>query len=183
MSESSDDTLGNIRVRRAWPRRGRRTVRAWCFADRMELADITENSGLDVGRHSDIGLQTVTWLTDGQVLHRDGLGSEQVIGPEQLNLMTSGNAVSHTEEATGHHHDTLEGIQLWAALPEATRRAGAAVEHLGYLSQGRDEFPLDVRDIDNAYASWTAQDDRCGRVLPTLRLIPAQAPSWHNLQS
>ena len=79
-----------MRVRRALPRRGRRTVGAWCFADHMGPADVTENSGLDIGPHPHIGLQTVTWLVDGQVLHRDSLGSEQVIAPGQLNLMTAG---------------------------------------------------------------------------------------------
>ncbi|MGJ3558148.1 pirin family protein [Streptomyces sp. INA 01156] len=97
-------------------------------------ADVTENSGLDIGPHPHIGLQTVTWLTDGQVLHRDSLGSEQVIKPGQLNLMTAGNAVSHAEEATGHYRGTLEGIQMWVALPEHTRH-GPAFEHHAELPQ------------------------------------------------
>jgi redox-sensitive bicupin YhaK (pirin superfamily) len=135
VSDSRDEQVGKIRVRRALPRKGRRTVGAWCFADHMGPADVTENSGLDVGPHPHIGLQTVTWLTDGQVLHRDSLGSEQVIKPGQLNLMTSGGAVSHAEEATGHYRGTLEGIQLWVALPEATRHGPAAFEHHPDLPQ------------------------------------------------
>jgi len=135
VSDSRDEQVGKIRVRRALPRKGRRTVGAWCFADHMGPADVTENSGLDVGPHPHIGLQTVTWLTDGQVLHRDSLGSEQVIKPGQLNLMTSGGAVSHAEEATGHYRGTLEGIQLWVALPEATRHGAAAFEHHAELPQ------------------------------------------------
>ncbi|MEV7020281.1 pirin-like C-terminal cupin domain-containing protein [Streptomyces sp. NPDC093991] len=63
------------------------------------------------------------------MLHRDSLGSEQVIRPGQLNLMTAGGGVSHAEEATGHYRGTLEGIQLWVALPEATRHGPAAFEH------------------------------------------------------
>ena len=90
--DSRDERVGKIRVRRALPRKGRRMVGAWCFADHMGPADVTENSGLDVGPHPHIGLQTVTWLIDGEVLHRDSLGSEQVIKPGQLNLMTSGGA-------------------------------------------------------------------------------------------
>jgi redox-sensitive bicupin YhaK (pirin superfamily) len=135
VTESRDEQVGRIRVRRALPRKGRRTVGAWCFADHMGPADVTENSGLDVGPHPHIGLQTVTWLIDGQVLHRDSLGSEQVIRPGQLNLMTSGNAVTHAEEATGHYRGTLEGIQLWVALPEATRHGAAAFEHHTELPQ------------------------------------------------
>jgi redox-sensitive bicupin YhaK (pirin superfamily) len=81
VTDSREEQVGRIRVRRALPRKGRRTVGAWCFADHMGPADVTENSGLDVGPHPHIGLQTVIWLIDGQVLHRDSLGSEQVIKP------------------------------------------------------------------------------------------------------
>ncbi|MFD1828209.1 MULTISPECIES: pirin family protein [Streptomyces] len=129
VSDSREARVGRIRVRRALPRRGRRTVGAWCFADHMGPADVTEDSGLDIGPHPHIGLQTLTWVTDGQVLHRDSLGSEQVIRPGRLNLMTAGSGVSHAEEATGHYRGTLEGIQLWIAMPEATRHGPAAFEH------------------------------------------------------
>src|SRR5215212_1598971 len=136
VTDSREAQVGRIRVRRALPQKGRRTVGAWCFADHMGPADVTENSGLDVGPHPHIGLQTVTWLLDGQALHRDSLGSEQVIEPGQLNLMTSGGAVAHAEEATGHYRGTLEGIQLWIALPEATRHGAAAFEHHADLPRG-----------------------------------------------
>jgi redox-sensitive bicupin YhaK (pirin superfamily) len=129
VGDSKESQVGRFTVRRALPRRGRRTVGAWCFADHMGPADVTENSGLDVGPHPHIGLQTVTWLTDGQVLHRDSLGSEQVIEPGQLNLMTSGGGITHSEEATGHYRGTLEGIQLWVALPEGSRHGDGGFEH------------------------------------------------------
>ncbi len=135
VSESREAQVGRIRVRRALPRKGRRMVGAWCFADHMGPADVTENSGLDVGPHPHIGLQTVTWLIDGEALHRDSLGSEQVIKPGELNLMTSGGAVSHAEEATGHYRGTLEGLQLWIALPESTRHGHAVFEHRADLPQ------------------------------------------------
>ena len=127
--DSHEAVVGRFRVRRALPRRGRRTVGAWCFADHMGPADVTEDAGLDVGPHPHIGLQTVTWLTDGQVLHRDSLGSEQVIRPGELNLITSGGGISHSEEATGHYRGTLEGVQLWVALPEETRHGQGAFAH------------------------------------------------------
>src|SRR3712207_3756642 len=136
VTDSREATVGRFRVRRALPRRGRRTVGAWCFADHMGPADVDEDSGPHVAPHPHIGLQTVTWLTDGEALHRDSLGSEQVIAPGQLNLMTSGGAVAHAEEATGHYRGTLEGIQLWVALPEATRHGAAAFEHHATLPQG-----------------------------------------------
>jgi hypothetical protein len=99
----------------------------------MGPADVTEGSGLDVGPHPHTGLQTVTWLIDGQALHRDSLGSEQVISAGELNLMTAGHGVSHAEEATGHYRGTLQGIQLWIAQDDATRNAQAGFEHHGDL--------------------------------------------------
>jgi redox-sensitive bicupin YhaK (pirin superfamily) len=135
LSDSREAQVGRFRVRRALPRRGRRTVGAWCFADHMGPADVTERSGLDIGAHPHIGLQTVTWLVDGQVLHRDSLGTEQVIAPGQLNLMTAGHGVSHSEEATGHYRGRLEGLQLWIAQPDRTRLSAPDFEHHGDLPQ------------------------------------------------
>src|SRR3546814_4744059 len=80
---SREAQVGRFRVRRALPRRPRRTVGAWCFADHMGPATVTEDRGLDVGPHPHIGLQTVTWLIAGEALHRDSLGTEQVIAPGQ----------------------------------------------------------------------------------------------------
>lgn len=125
--------VGSLQVRRALPQRRRRTVGAWCFADHMGPADVTEGSGLDIGPHPHTGLQTVTWLTDGQVLHRDSLGSEQVIAAGELNLMTAGHGVSHAEEATRHYRGTLQGIQLWIAQGDEHRDGVAAFEHHGDL--------------------------------------------------
>lgn len=144
LSDSRTEQVGQIQVRRALPRKGRRTVGAWCFADHMGPATVAEDTGLDIGPHPHIGLQTVTWLIDGQVLHRDSLGSEQVIKPGQLNLMTAGNGVSHAEERTGHYRGTLEGIQLWVALPDTTRHGPAAFEHHAELPR---------TDLDGAVAT------------------------------
>jgi quercetin 2,3-dioxygenase len=129
ITESHQAVVGRFTVRRALPRRGRRTVGAWCFADHMGPADVTESSGLDVGPHPHMGLQTVTWLLAGEALHHDSLGSEQVIAPGQLNLMTAGAGVAHAEEATGSYSGRLHGVQLWVAQPEATRHGEAVFEH------------------------------------------------------
>ncbi len=126
-------TVGSFGVRRVLPRRERRTVGAWCFVDHMGPGPVTEDRGLDIGPHPHIGLQTVTWLVSGEVLHRDSLGSEQVIRPGQLNLMTAGHGVSHSEEATGSYRGVLHGVQLWVAQPAATRDGPAAFEHHGEL--------------------------------------------------
>jgi redox-sensitive bicupin YhaK (pirin superfamily) len=128
-------TVGAISVRRALPRRGRRTVGAWCFADHMGPEQVTETQGLDIGPHPHIGLHTVTCLVEGAVLHRDSLGSEQVIRPGQLNLMTAGRGVAHAEEAVDGYRGTLHGVQLWVAMPEATRHGDPAFEHQAELPE------------------------------------------------
>jgi redox-sensitive bicupin YhaK (pirin superfamily) len=91
-----------------------------------------------------MGLQTVTWLLRGVLLHRDSLGSEQEIRPGQLNLMTAGRGVSHSEETTGAHRGELHGIQLWVAQPEATRDGKPAFEHHEQLPQA---------ELDNGVAT------------------------------
>jgi redox-sensitive bicupin YhaK (pirin superfamily) len=122
-------TVGDLPVRRVLPQRPRRTVGAWCFADHMGPVRITEQRGVDIGPHPHLGLQTVTWLVSGEVLHRDSLGSEQVVRAGQLNLMTAGHGVAHSEENTGSFQGDLHGIQLWVAQPESTRHGPAAFEH------------------------------------------------------
>lgn len=122
-------TVGDVPVRRVLPRRPRRTVGAWCFADHMGPVPVTEQRGIDIGPHPHLGLQTVTWLVSGEVLHRDSLGSEQVVRAGQLNLMTAGHGVAHSEENTGSFQGDLHGIQLWVAQPESTRHGPAAFEH------------------------------------------------------
>ena len=136
--------VGGFGVRRVLPRRERRTVGAWCFVDHMGPGSVEDGHGLDIGPHPHIGLQTVTWLLDGAVLHRDSLGSEQVIRPGQLNLMTAGRGVSHAEETTGTHSGRLHGIQLWVAQPESTRHEAAAFEH-------HPELP--TAELDNGVAT------------------------------
>ena len=133
--EGREATVGDLGVRRILPRRGRRAVGPWCFADHMGPAAVTAERGLDIGPHPHIGLQTVTWLVAGEVLHRDSLGSEQVVRPGQLNLMTAGRGVSHSEEATGSYAGDLHGIQLWVAQPAATRDGEPAFEHHEALPQ------------------------------------------------
>jgi len=135
VTSGRDAEVGRMPVRRVLPRRARRTVGAWCFADEMGPAEVTETSGLDIGPHPHTGLATVTWLVSGEVLHRDSLGTEQVVRAGQLNLMTAGHGVSHAEEATGSYRGPLQGVQLWVAQPEGTRHGPAAFEHHAVLPQ------------------------------------------------
>lgn len=125
-------TVGGMTVRRALPRRGLRTVGAWCFVDHMGPEKITPTQGLDVGPHPHTGLHTATWLLDGAILHTDSLGSEQLIRPGQLNLMTAGHGIAHAEEAS-RTPGTLQGIQLWIAQPEEARNGPSAFAHHAQL--------------------------------------------------
>jgi quercetin 2,3-dioxygenase len=121
--------VGDIEVRRLLPLRLRRSVGGWCFVDHYGPTSVDGVAGMRVPPHPHIGLQTVTWLLEGNVLHRDSLGSEQMIRPGQLNLMTAGRGIAHAEESPDGHDPGLHGVQLWLALPGADRRVAPAFEH------------------------------------------------------
>jgi redox-sensitive bicupin YhaK (pirin superfamily) len=104
-------------------------VGAWCFLDAYGPHDLTGTAGMRVGPHPHIGLQTVSWLVEGEILHRDSLGSLQDIRPGQLNLMTAGRGISHSEETPVEHGSVLQGVQLWVALPDADRDVAPAFTH------------------------------------------------------
>ncbi|MGX2993020.1 pirin family protein [Streptomyces sp. JNUCC 64] len=116
-------------VRRLLPNLGRRMVGAWAFVDHYGPDDIADEPGMQVPPHPHIGLQTVSWLHDGEVLHRDSTGSLQTIRPRELGLMTSGRAISHSEESPRPHARFLHGAQLWVALPDAHRHVEPGFEH------------------------------------------------------
>ncbi len=116
-------------VRRVLPTLGRRLVGAWCFVDHYGPNDIAATPGMQVPPHPHIGLQTVSWLLEGTVHHRDSLGHDVVIEPGALGLMTAGSAITHAEQSPVPHPTLLHGVQLWVALPERARHGAAAWEH------------------------------------------------------
>jgi redox-sensitive bicupin YhaK (pirin superfamily) len=118
--------VSGLAVTRVLPTKGRRTVGAWCFVDLMGPVDMDDPDPMEVGPHPHIGLSTVTWLLEGEALHTDSLGTEQIIRPGQLNLMTAGAGISHAELAA---RPPFRGAQLWVAQPEATRHGASAFEH------------------------------------------------------
>ncbi|GAB2923739.1 pirin family protein [Nonomuraea fastidiosa] len=109
-------------VSRTLPHKHRRMIGAWCFVDAYGPQVAT----MRVPPHPHTGLQTVSWLVEGEVLHRDSIGSLQEIRPGQLNLMTAGRGISHSEESP---QTTLHGVQLWVALPDAHRQVAPGFEH------------------------------------------------------
>ena len=119
--------VGGLPVHRAVPQRALRKVGAWCFLDHLGPAVQRGDRSLQVGPHPHIGLQTFTWMIEGEVLHRDSLGSEQVIRPGQVNLMTAGKGIAHSEESLGSPH--IHAAQLWIALPGAERQMPPRFQH------------------------------------------------------
>jgi redox-sensitive bicupin YhaK (pirin superfamily) len=126
-----DLALGHLQVQRALPVKGRRLIGPWCFLDRFGPLSFTDGAPMDVAAHPHIGLQTVSWLLDGEIAHRDSLGSESVLRPGGVNVMTSGRAIAHAEQTPRDHTGRLNGVQLWTALPEAVRHGAPDFQHVG----------------------------------------------------
>jgi quercetin 2,3-dioxygenase len=122
--------LGGLTVRRLLPRAGRRLVGPWCFLDLVGPLSFGPTPILDVPPHPHIGLQTVTWVLEGEILHKDSLGSRALAEPGTLNLMTSGRGVAHSEETPARHSGRLHAVQLWIALPDADRDVAPAFDTL-----------------------------------------------------
>jgi quercetin 2,3-dioxygenase len=111
--------LGGLPIRRLLPRSQRRLVGAWCFLDSYGPLTFSSGKPMDVAPHPHIGLQTVSWLLDGEIVHHDSLGQEGMAGPGVLNLMTAGKGIAHAEETPPENVGRLRGVQLWVALPSA----------------------------------------------------------------
>lgn len=117
-----------MRVRRTLPQRHRSLIGAWCFVDHYGPDDVAETGGMRVAPHPHTGLQTVSWLFTGEVEHRDSAGHHAMVRPGEVNLMTAGRGISHSEVSTPGT-TTLHGAQLWVALPDADRRTEPGFAH------------------------------------------------------
>lgn len=117
-----------IRVRRTLPQRERSLIGAWCFADHNGPHDVRDGVGMSVPPHPHTGLQTVSWLFEGEVERRDSAGVHALVRPGELNLMTAGAGICHSEVSTGAT-TVLHGVQLWVALPGADRDTGRDFAH------------------------------------------------------
>ncbi|MCK2035539.1 pirin family protein [Microbacterium sp. SSW1-49] len=125
--EPREVPLGGVRgmtVLRALPHRNLPTIGAWCFLDRFGPAE----TRMRVEPHPHIGLQTVTWPLVGEIRHRDSLGSDADLRRGQLNLMTAGNGISHSEYSIGDDPIALDALQFWVVLPESARHGAAGFE-------------------------------------------------------
>lgn len=129
--DARDVPLGGPRamtVRRTLPQRSRSLIGAWCFADHYGPDDVSVSGGMDVAPHPHTGLQTASWLFSGEIEHRDSLGVHALVRPGELNLMTAGHGICHSEVSTPGT-TVLHGVQLWIALPDADRDAPRDFQH------------------------------------------------------
>jgi quercetin 2,3-dioxygenase len=117
-----------LRVRRTLPQRHRSLIGAWCFADHYGPHDVRDSAGMDVPPHPHTGLQTVSWLFHGEIEHRDSAGVHQLVRPGELNLMTAGAGICHSEVSTAST-TILHGVQLWVALPDSGRNTARDFDH------------------------------------------------------
>jgi len=126
-----DVPLGGVRamsVRRTLPQRHRTFVGAWCFVDHYGPDEVDPQGGMVVPPHPHTGLQTASWLFSGEVEHRDSAGHHAFVRPGELNLMTAGRGISHSEYSTPGT-TLLHGAQLWLALPDSDRDTAPTFEH------------------------------------------------------
>ena len=138
VKEGRTAQVGNTAILRVLPTKRRRTIGPWCFVDLMAPDDVANPPPLEIGPHPHIGLSTVTWLFAGAALHSDSLGSEQLIRPGELNLMTAGRGIAHAEEGVEAAADVVSGMmgaQMWLAQPEATRHGSSSFQHLAELPE------------------------------------------------
>ena len=117
-----------LQVRRTLPTRQRSLIGGWCFIDHYGPDDVARSGGMRVPPHPHTGLATVSWLFEGEVEHRDSAGHRAFVRPGEVNLMTAGRGISHSEMSTTAV-PRLHGVQLWVALPDAARFADPRFEH------------------------------------------------------
>lgn len=136
-------------IKRALPSREKRMIGAWCFLDHAGPSDFESGQGLDIGPHPHTGLQTFTWMIEGSMMHHDSLGSAQLIQPNQVNLMTAGYGISHTEVAP-EGETKMHSVQLWIALPDDKKDMPPQFEHypdLPVVEQDQISFTILVGDF------------------------------------
>lgn len=127
------DLGGGFVVRRLLPDVKRRSVGPFIFLDHMGPHDFPAGQGIDVRPHPHIGLSTLTWLWEGALMHRDSVGSVQVIRPGDVNWMTAGRGIVHSErtpEDERQRGQRVEGLQTWLAMPEADAESAPSFQHV-----------------------------------------------------
>jgi len=122
--------LGALAIRRALPVREKRTIGPWCFLDRYGPLTFSEATPMDALPHPHIGIQTVSWLFDGELEHYDSLGYDSIARAGGVNVMTAGRGIAHAERTPASNSGRLDGVQLWVALPDEARSVAPSFEHV-----------------------------------------------------
>lgn len=117
-----------MNVHRTLPQRQRSLIGAFCFVDHYGPDDVSETGGMDVAPHPHTGLQTVSWLFEGEITHHDSGDNHAVVLPGEMNLMTAGAGICHSEVST-QSTTTLHGVQLWTVLPDSARHGERRFDH------------------------------------------------------
>jgi len=131
--EERPSDIGNFLVGRLLPFREKRTVGPFAFIDHMGPVALKDNENMDVGPHPHIGLSTLTYLFEGSIMHRDSLGTEIEITPGQVNWMTAGKGIVHSERSPDylrHSDKNLHGLQIWVALPRELEQMEPSFAHI-----------------------------------------------------
>lgn len=139
IEERSHD-IGNFMVGRLLPFRGKRTVGPFIFLDHMGPVCMSDTQNMDIPPHPHIGLSTLTYLFEGSVMHRDSLGIEMEIKPGQVNWMTAGKGIVHSErtpEYLRHSDKLMHGLQIWVAMPKELEMTEPSFYHAS-----EDEIPI-----------------------------------------
>ena len=163
-------------VRRTLPNRQRSTIGAWCFVDHYGPDEVELTGGMNLGAHPHTGLQTVTWLFQGEVEHRDSVGSVQLIEPGQVNLMTAGAGIAHAEHSTGRV-PVMHGVQLWVALSEKDRHIPPFFEHhiAPRTTIGDAQLIVFIGSLTGDHGTVTAGTTTFTPLLGAEILVPAQS--------
>ncbi|HJR15134.1 MAG TPA: pirin family protein [Rhodanobacteraceae bacterium] len=180
------DLGAGLTVSRSLPVRQHRLVGPWCFLDHYGPMEFAERKAMDVAPHPHIGLQTVSWLFAGEALHNDSLGFQGTVRPGELNLMTAGKGIAHSEETPPENSGRLHGLQLWVALPEAERHREPGFDHytdLPVLEPGGGRAQVFMGELNGTASGTRAYSPLVGADLhvggnSTLRL--ALDPEWEH---
>lgn len=182
----SADLGAGLTVERALPLRQHRLVGPWCFFDHYGPLQFAGRKAMDVAPHPHIGLQTVSWLFAGEALHNDSLGFQGLARPGELNLMTAGRGIAHSEETPVQHSGRLHGLQLWVALPDRERNRDPGFDHykdLPALEPGGGRAQVFMGELDGvrsgarAYSPLVGADLHLGR--DSVLRLPLK-PAWEH---
>lgn len=168
--------LGQFEVRRALPSKARTMVGPFIFVDEFGPAQLDQGGGMDVRPHPHINLATVTWLFEGAIDHRDSLGSYSTIRPGQVNLMTAGKGIVHSERSPQSEREggpKLFGMQTWLALPDGQEEIDPAFEAISDLPIVEDQCAKAIVIMGKLWGKRAATTTHAETIYAEIHLAPS----------